>query len=418
MLITAIAAGGLLIWLCRIGRLEKKWLILLLLLDLTGAVLTISEQTAGEKIPVSSIPSASLEEAGQIPLDVETDDGQTFRIEVDMPERVYTTAEKTALIQTVKKALPSHILGENLSFSHIENNLNLITSLADSPVEIQWYSGDPDIIGFDGVICPGVPDTGTEVTITADLTLQDHSDTWQQTITVYPSKEPLLLRDEILQAAEAENSRTAARTGVYHLPEQAGGKQLSWFRTREKRGILLSLLALAGGILSACAMKERRARAMKERQEQLMQDFPELISYLLLYFGAGLGTRASFRRIAAKYQKELAAQKQPRFAYEEVRFAVQMMENGKTELEAYEEFGSRCGIPCYRSLALLLSQNLRRGSAGITAQLEQEMQEAYEMRRRTARAEGEKTTIRLLLPMSMMLAVVMALILIPAFMSF
>ena len=69
-------------------------------------------------------------------------------------------------------------------------------------------------------------------------------------------------------------------------------------------------------------------------------------------------------------------------------------------------------------MATLLTQNLKKGSKGLLELLEQESSEAFEERRRRARAEGEKAGTRLLLPMMMMLGIVFLLVLIPAFMSF
>ena len=63
-------------------------------------------------------------------------------------------------------------------------------------------------------------------------------------------------------------------------------------------------------------------------------------------------------------------------------------------------------------------QNLKKGSAGLLAALQEEAQNSFEERKRNAREEGERAGTRLLLPMMMMLAVVMVLILVPACFSF
>ena len=48
----------------------------------------------------------------------------------------------------------------------------------------------------------------------------------------------------------------------------------------------------------------------------------------------------------------------------------------------------------------------------------QESQEAFEERRRQAKTTGEKASTKLLLPMGMMLAVVLVILTVPAFLSF
>ena len=69
-------------------------------------------------------------------------------------------------------------------------------------------------------------------------------------------------------------------------------------------------------------------------------------------------------------------------------------------------------------LSMLLSQNLRKGNAGLTQLLEKEAEEAFEERKRNARKYGEEAATKLLLPMFLMLMIVMVVIMVPAFLSF
>lgn len=94
------------------------------------------------------------------------------------------------------------------------------------------------------------------------------------------------------------------------------------------------------------------------------------------------------------------------------------MDSGVSEMEAYRRFGERCGQVKYKTLATLLIQNLQKGSRHLSDMLEKESVEAWEERKRKARVLGEAAATKLLVPMIMMLLVVMALIMIPAFLSF
>ena len=72
----------------------------------------------------------------------------------------------------------------------------------------------------------------------------------------------------------------------------------------------------------------------------------------------------------------------------------------------------------YRTFSTLLIQNLQKGSRRLAELLEKEALEAWDERKRKARVLGEAAATKLLVPMIMMLAVVMAVIMIPAFLSF
>lgn len=94
------------------------------------------------------------------------------------------------------------------------------------------------------------------------------------------------------------------------------------------------------------------------------------------------------------------------------------MDSGVAEIEAYRRFGERCSQMKYRTFSTLLIQNLQKGSRRLAELLEKEALEAWDERKRKARVLGEAAATKLLVPMIMMLAVVMAVIMIPAFLSF
>jgi tight adherence protein C len=131
---------------------------------------------------------------------------------------------------------------------------------------------------------------------------------------------------------------------------------------------------------------------------------------------AGMTVRKTFQKIALDYQKKKVRKK--RVAYEEVLITCYEMESGVSESEAYRRFGERCGQIKYKTFATLLIQNLQKGSRYLADMLEEESMEAWEERKRKARVQGEVASTKLLFPMILMLIVVMALIMIPAFLSF
>ena len=413
----AAAAAVMLVVLYRRGLLERNMLLLLLILDLTGGCLSIRDLLRDQNEPVTELPMEKLEQEGSVPMDVYTDNGEQYEVEIDAPERSWSEKEARQFVQEAAAGLEETILGANQSFQHISRNLNLPVEIGEAPVQVEWYSDQPEILGFDGEIQPGVPEKGVEVTLSADLLLQDQTENWQRKMTVYPSQEESSVREEIIYQSRELNKNPGTETAVYQLPEEAAGRKLKWKKTGESSGIILSVLALAGGLLGGLASREQEEKKRAARREELLQDYPELLSKIQLYLSTGLSMRSIFSRIAGEYQTRLQSGGKKRHAYEALLQTVHRMESGTTELEAYDFFGRICGVPCYRGLALLLAQNLKKGGAGVMPQLEREVQEAFQTRKRRARAEGEKTTVKLLLPMAMMLIVVMALILIPAFLS-
>ena len=148
----------------------------------------------------------------------------------------------------------------------------------------------------------------------------------------------------------------------------------------------------------------------------MLMDYPGLIMKFTLLVQAGLTARKAFQKIALDYGKRENGKK--REAYEEIRVACYEMDSGISEAEAYRRFGERCGQVKYKTLSTLLIQNLQKGSRYLADLLEKESVEAWEERKRKARVLGDTAATKLLFPMVLMLLVVMAVIMLPACLSF
>ena len=143
-------------------------------------------------------------------------------------------------------------------------------------------------------------------------------------------------------------------------------------------------------------------------------DYPEIVNKIVLLVGAGLTVKNAWKKIVDHYE-EYEGKK--RFAYEEMNYVMREMQSGITEAECYEHFGKRIGLSSYIKLGALLSQNLRKGTKGLTEILAQEAVQAYEERRQFMKKQGEEISTKLLLPMSMMLIVVLTIVVVPAFLT-
>ena len=69
------------------------------------------------------------------------------------------------------------------------------------------------------------------------------------------------------------------------------------------------------------------------------------------------------------------------------------------------------------AVASVLVQNLTKGSAGVLPLLRKEAAEAFCDRREQAKQRGEEAGTKLLLPMAGILIIILAMILVPAFLS-
>ena len=222
-------------------------------------------------------------------------------------------------------------------------------------------------------------------------------------------------RMEILEYLEQYNQEKGDDE-YYYLPGSWEGHSFSWKHPKDNSGALLASLFLIAASAVLVLKSREKQNLLQSRQEELLMDYPDLIMKFTLLVAAGMTIRTAFAKIASDYQKKGGERK--RAAYEAIVTACYEMESGISESEAYYRFGERCGQVRYKTFATLLLQNLQKGNRQLTELLERESSEAWDERKRKARVLGETASTKLLFPMVLMLGVVIAVIMVPAALSF
>lgn len=202
----------------------------------------------------------------------------------------------------------------------------------------------------------------------------------------------------------------------YYLPTKLEGKKIVWTRPGDTSGTLLAGLAFLAASVLIGAQNREEQKKLQRRGEELLLDYPALVMKFTLLVQAGMTARRAFQKIGEDYLRRKKIR--PRYAYEEIVTACREMDGGVSELDAYRRFGERCSQVQYKIFSTLLIQNLQKGGRQLSDMLERESLAAWEERKRKARVLGETAATKLLFPMVLMLLVVMAIIMIPAFLSF
>ncbi len=291
----------------------------------------------------------------------------------------------------------------------------LICMAADDPEQViqdgRIIKNNADMVTF-GVRAHSGEDI-IEKELTVDLGTEEEQD-YSPVETPMPQTEVLMaqIQERIQEAVEQQKDSEQIL-----LPDQVSGNRVEYMNPEKEKDYSAFFLSLA--ILPALPLlwKYQRQQKLQIREEQLALDYPELINKVLLLLSAGLTVRGCFERISGEYRKRLEEGGDRRYVYEEINVSCQEMKNGVSESEVIQEFGKRCRQLPYLKFASVVNQNIRKGSEGLTAILELEAVEAFEKRKETIKRMGETAGTKLLLPMMLMLGVVMAIILVPAFMT-
>lgn len=177
--------------------------------------------------------------------------------------------------------------------------------------------------------------------------------------------------------------------------------------------ILLFIIPILIIILDKNDSNKQRAA----KNEQLLSDYPELISKFSILTLAGMSISSSLKRIADDYTKRLAMGDKKRHVYEEIINTCQQLKNGVYEAYAYEDMGRRYGLPCYIKFSSLLISGLKRGTADFNRHLSEEATTAMLEHKSSLLQKGALASTKLLGPMMMIFVVILMLVMIPAFFS-
>ena len=338
---------------------------------------------------------------------------------VRIGERRYTKEQAADAIHMAAEELSAQIAGGNESLEQVQSRLELVTWLDKYGISVRWQPDDTELISASGeVFNSGCPESGRETFLTATLKAGEYAEDYIYRVNVLPpgrtqEEKELAAFENFLMEKEEEQKYSE----VFILPEEFEGKTLTYSADRGRSSLMFPLLGILAAILLPLKDRQREQEAKKKRECQMMMDYSEILSRLVVFLGAGLPGRKAWAKIVEDYRRtEEKAGK--RAAYEEMAAAYYLMQRGVPEIQAYSEFGNRCRVLPYRKLAGILEQNVKNGSKSLTPVLEAEMEAAFEQRKNLARRLGEEASTKLLLPLFMMLLIVMVMITVPAFLAF
>ena len=338
---------------------------------------------------------------------------------VRIGERRYTKEQAADAIHMAAEELSAQIAGGNESLEQVQSRLELVTWLDKYGISVRWQPDDTELISASGeVFNSGCPESGRETFLTATLKAGEYAEDYIYRVNVLPpgrtqEEKELAAFENFLMEKEEEQKYSE----VFILPEEFEGKTLTYSADRGRSSLMFPLLGILAAILLPLKDRQREQEAKKKRECQMMMDYSEILSRLVVFLGAGLPVRKAWAKIVEDYRRtEEKAGK--RAGYEEMAAAYYLMQRGVPEIQAYSEFGNRCRVLPYRKLAGILEQNVKNGSKSLTPVLEAEMEAAFEQRKNLARRLGEEASTKLLLPLFMMLLIVMVMITVPAFLAF
>lgn len=338
------------------------------------------------------------------------------KIEIPVSKRVYSDEEvKEAMkkgMDEILKILP----GENTSLQNITTDLNPVSELSDLGLSLKWDFGDGDIIDIQGKVDNENLSESVDIDIGVTLSYESYEESYVIPARVMPK--PLTADESLIKRFKdyisVAEKKSAGESGFY-LPESFEGKKLVYHLEDSMNFHLIWIMGIIVAILLYLREKNNDRQKLEKKKRELLKDYPDIVSKLIVFIGAGLSVRQSWEGIVKDYESE---NKEKRYAYEEMAKSLARLKTGTPENVVYKEFGRSCLLRQYMKLASLLEQNRKSGISTLSTLLGMESQSAWEERLNLAKREGEELNTKLLLPLFMMLLIVMMMIIVPALLIF
>ena len=145
---------------------------------------------------------------------------------------------------------------------------------------------------------------------------------------------------------------------------------------------------------------------LKKKTDTILNEFADVVSKLALLVNAGMILREAWIKVAETGEGEL---------YTEMRRAVNQMNNGVSEVDAYTEFGMRCISPEIKKFTSTIVQGMVKGNQELVEMIKQQSREIWDVKRHHVKQQGEKAASKLLIPICIMFVGVLIMIIVPIF---
>lgn len=293
------------------------------------------------------------------------------------------------------------IAGENDSMQHVETDLLLKDRYEEYPFTVEWRSLNPDVISSSGEV--QLQDTCQNVILRGTLSYGNFEENLDLEITVAEKNDAGENFDERLGQLLLKAEQDSRDQENIVLPQKLDGKEIRWSIPKDNIGYFICAGAIALSVLIFFMSDKDLHDEWEKKKKDMKREYADIVYKLALYMGAGMTIQGAFQRLSSKY--------------EQILYACRELKSGIAEAVVYEHLGRRIGLPEYVKLGTLLSQNLKRGSNLLLDRLCEEANHALTEKIQIGRKLGEEASTKLLVPMVMMLAVVMIMVMFPAFSS-
>ncbi len=354
-------------------------------------------------------------EAREIPVLIRDENGE-HEVSLKLNPVLMSDEEIDEMQDRLSRYLDLKVPGANPSLDEVMTDLKLFEEVEEFPVRLSWSSSDPALIQTDGKVQNAELRRKTQVTLCARVSYGKEFRLYERHVTVVPfryeaAEEMLRKRLKDLQAYES----STAYSREFMLPNELEGAEITPLKERKVPPVFIGLFLAAALLIGARSSFFSELHDKKKvRFLRAESDCKVFLSKLSLLLAAGLPLRGAWKKMT----DDFGAFDGSGMLHENMAVTCREFLNGNPENIAYERFGERMELTRYQRIAGVLSQAVTKGVSELPEILASEIKEAVADERERIKIRGEQASTKLLVPMTGLLVIVFAILMVPAFVSF
>lgn len=393
--------------------------IICLLMLIVAGYMEFSSPTLTDGRHLARSPTGEAEEEITVILNAE-EVLKDYSYEILVEDRKPTDEEIGNYILKAKEEVDETFFREGQSAARVTQSVYPKDKYVNGLVEAEWYFDNYTYLSVDGeVLEDELSEEGSMVTAEVELSCENYCEIYQFAFMVFPEEKTK--QEQLLQEIDEQISQELKKSGTDELvlPEEVNGVALTWSNAKEHLILKTLLFEIAILIMIPMLKREQEKKKLIKREQQLLLEYPDMVSKLTILVASGMTVKQAWNRIAAQYiDKRQKNGIEKKLVYEEMVYTNRQIQDGESERIAYQKFGERTAVHTYHRFVRMLVQNLQKGTRGLCELLEQESERAFLERQMLAKKLGEEAGTKMLMPLIIMMAIVMIIVLAPAIIDF
>ena len=393
---------------------QKKIILAAILISLLGIIAGIVYDSSLKNMEITKLKRPeSYENAKAVNFGVEVsgiDDEEQLKYTGQIEAKKIAEDEIQNFLNKTLDQIEKSMFREGESGDRVLTGVNIPSSLQKNPINISFSTSESGVLLENGDINFDLVKEKQLITVKLLASYEGREAERNIDITLFPK---LMTEEERIRLAvkdEMDKLLAGGENEIIEIPDEVEGHGVKVFITKEEITGSIAGFTLLLIICLFVGFNENNKKKIKDREEELKNGYTEFVGRFVILLGAGLSVSAVWKKLEAGFASNKSLN-------EEIRLTLWETANGKTEREAYENFGRRIGGTQYAKLVSVITQSLKLGSGQLLARLEAELEAAMFERRNEAKVMGEMADTKLLMPMMLQLVLIMLIIMVPALMA-